>query len=417
MAKQENITLKIDVSYKEAIAAMEKYELQVKNLKAVNADLKKDNADLRNQYKEGAISLENYRKAIENNNRTIETNKQGIKQNKDAVKLLTDELKVNVSAQTAHETSIKSLRSTLDNTRKAYENLTQAEREGAKGKEMLNKIDSLNGKLNKAEGEYKKVIAATGDFKKLNNDVIDVLKAIDPQFGSIIEKLNNSETATKLFGKANEFLTQTLGLSAKAATAAQFAIMGLVGLGIMVAIEAYQKWNEKQEAVNKVYKESLASIQQQISTVKILEKVLFDSNRTYSERKNALDQLKKIMPEYNAMLTKEGQLIKDNTGATKKYTDSLLNAELAKRSVAKLADAKTELNDFEQTKNYKKYKEALFYQSSEKGDPNGFAKVMWDYGGVIREHTELEEEVKKWEKETEKYISNNLRTIQEHTQE
>ncbi len=59
------------------------------------------------------------------------------------------------------------------------------------------------------------------------------------------------------------------------------------------------------------------------SKIKQLSAVVHDNNRTLKDRKIALQELKKIVPEYHAELTSEGKLIKDNTTALKDYLKNL----------------------------------------------------------------------------------------------
>lgn len=61
----------------------------------------------------------------------------------------------------------------------------------------------------------------------------------------------------------------------------------------------------------------------QASKIDVLQKTVRDANQTYTERNKALLELKKIIPGYNAELTKEGQIINDNKSAIDRYLISL----------------------------------------------------------------------------------------------
>lgn len=61
----------------------------------------------------------------------------------------------------------------------------------------------------------------------------------------------------------------------------------------------------------------------QASKVDALQKTMREANLTYTERNKALLELKKIIPGYNAELTKEGKIINDNKVAIDKYLISL----------------------------------------------------------------------------------------------
>lgn len=159
-------------------------------------------------------------------------------------------------------------------------------------------------------------------------------------------RMNVVTKATQLWNKAIQTLNVQMGLS-------NTLSKGLAGIGIGLLIAAiaalvykYKEWAKEQQGQQKTLREANANIQEQVSKVRILESVLKDSTRSYSERENALKQLKTIMPEYNAMLGKEGKLIEDNTGALKRYIKELLNVEMAKSVIKQLAEAETAMREF-----------------------------------------------------------------------
>lgn len=59
------------------------------------------------------------------------------------------------------------------------------------------------------------------------------------------------------------------------------------------------------------------------SKIKALTDILNNSNVVYDDRKKALDQLRVIIPDYNAKLTDEGTIINNNTEAIKEYLTQL----------------------------------------------------------------------------------------------
>lgn len=95
------------------------------------------------------------------------------------------------------------------------------------------------------------------------------------------------------------------------------------------------------------------------SRIKSLQSIINDSNTSYYNRKKALDELRAIVPEYNASLSKEGELINNNTEAIRKYLiefeksvkyqaarDELADAYEEERKLQKrLAELRKELSD------------------------------------------------------------------------
>lgn len=142
---ENDVILAIDVKYEDAIEGIAKYTQNINDLRKANADLKKD---LQN----GKISQENYNKAIEVNNILIT-------QNSEKARILRKEIQNNIKTEREQEGSLKSLRAQLSNVTKTYDEMSRAEREGAKGKEFLGKIQALQVELRKAED-------ASGRFKR-----------------------------------------------------------------------------------------------------------------------------------------------------------------------------------------------------------------------------------------------------------
>lgn len=84
----------------------------------------------------------------------------------------------------------------------------------------------------------------------------------------------------------------------------------------------------------------------QTTKIKLLTKVINDNNATNAKRKEALDEIKKIVPGYHAQITAEGKLINNNTSALNNYIKALKKTALEQAIVSKMTDiAKGELNN------------------------------------------------------------------------
>lgn len=78
-----------------------------------------------------------------------------------------------------------------------------------------------------------------------------------------------------------------------------------------------EKWEaEVAEKISKAKSEEAGRVQ-------ALNKILHNENVAYRERLKALNELKQMIPDYHAKLTKEGQLINDNTTAVENYIKAL----------------------------------------------------------------------------------------------
>lgn len=89
------------------------------------------------------------------------------------------------------------------------------------------------------------------------------------------------------------------------------------------------------------------TVAEQVTKVRQLERVLQDANAPMSERRRALEELKTIMPGYNAQLDTECRLIKDTTGAVNKYIDALKRKARAQAAQEKMVELNKEILDIE----------------------------------------------------------------------
>lgn len=110
---------------------------------------------------------------------------------------------------------------------------------------------------------------------------------------------------------------------------------------VSVIIDLTRKTDEmtaKQKLLNDVNKQAGEIAAEEMTKYKQLRKIVEDNNRSYKERKAALDELKKIVPEYHANLNTEGVLINNNTDALDKYAESLIRAAKAQAAFDKMKD-------------------------------------------------------------------------------
>lgn len=87
--------------------------------------------------------------------------------------------------------------------------------------------------------------------------------------------------------------------------------------------DALNQNKQAQEAVARAKKTAADNAEREKTKLELLNKTLHDSNATYAQRKDALDQLKSIIPDYHALLTREGRLEHDNVQAINDYINAL----------------------------------------------------------------------------------------------
>jgi TP901 family phage tail tape measure protein len=140
MATSQDTKVKIvdiQVKYQEAVDAMAKYRAAIDEARAQMKALKKD-------LKDGKITQTEYDKQSE-------ASRVFMKQQGDAINTLSRQVQNQIKVQKENEGSLKQLRAELSNATAAYDAMSRAERESAKGQELKNHIVQITNELKGAE--------------------------------------------------------------------------------------------------------------------------------------------------------------------------------------------------------------------------------------------------------------------------
>lgn len=168
--KEIVIDLKIEGA-KEALAAVANATKEIDQLKDAQKALKQE-------YKDGIITEKEYYSGLVKIKTQMQDQKNTLKANQ---RILDEQVK----AYKKNEDSINSMRAKLKLLRAQYEDLSKAERDSAKGTELLNKIKSLNDEikeLEKAQGDYTRNV---GNYQDIWNASADQIKSFGETFNSV----------------------------------------------------------------------------------------------------------------------------------------------------------------------------------------------------------------------------------------
>lgn len=162
--------------------------------------------------------------------------------------------------------------------------------------------------------------------------------------------INNAKGVTLLYAAAKAKLAGNT-IRANAAmklfnTTCKSNVIGLIiSLVVAGAVAFFNMRKRTEEAASSmqslknIQNQTTKEIDKQSNKLKVLSDILHNSNLSYTERKKALDELQSIIPEYNASLTTEGNLINDNTIAIDNYLQALekeIKLKAAKEELEKL---------------------------------------------------------------------------------
>ena len=114
------------------------------------------------------------------------------------------------------------------------------------------------------------------------------------------------------------------------------------------AADGQERMNNAQDDANDIQKKAAQEIQQQQTRVKTLTDIIHDNTQKLDVRRRAIEDLKRIVPGYNAMIDNEGRIIRENTKALEDYNEKLiLNATMRAQEdkMAELASKKMEVEE------------------------------------------------------------------------
>ena len=128
-------------------------------------------------------------------------------------------------------------------------------------------------------------------------------------------------------------------------TAMSASVFGVIAIAVGLLVgalvnlvrrnrEAAQSTDELTEKENwelEVSKKIASAKSEQAGKIVALTKIVHDENIAYGERLKALNELKKIVPDYHASLTTEGKLINDNITAVENYVEALKREAVVKK--------------------------------------------------------------------------------------
>lgn len=146
----DTIIVDLQVGNREAVAKIEEATEALKKLKG-------DEEALREQYKNNLITQEAYIKQLTEIKEKTEDARQSKQQ-------YTKAIRENVKQENIYADSLNGLRTQLKGLIQEYDNMSKAEREGAKGKELVQHIQQVTDELSKAEQETGRFQRQVGNY-------------------------------------------------------------------------------------------------------------------------------------------------------------------------------------------------------------------------------------------------------------
>lgn len=179
----------IRVKYSDAIEGISRLNGEMDKLKVEQMKL---NAEM----KSGTITQEEYGKETA-------AVQAAMRSYKEEVRTLNKEIDNNIRQEKANEGSLAALRSQLSNLTKEYDNLSRAERNGAKGQELQRHLLAVTDELKSAEEETKRFYRNVGNYNGAVKPMRQELKELSMQLAQMErDGLRGSEAYNEMAKRA-----------------------------------------------------------------------------------------------------------------------------------------------------------------------------------------------------------------------
>lgn len=274
MSTEEEKILSIKVKYEDAIYGILRYKEKIEELSKAQERLKSD-------FKDGKITYDEYAT-------TITAIGEQTKDYKGTVRELSKEVQNNIKTEKEHNGSLRSLRAELSNATKAYDSLSEAERNGAKGDALKKHINKITDTLRDAEEETQRFYRSVGSYEESIKSALGV----NSNFANSILKMSESgkglngffeqaKTSAKAFGSTlMGFMTNPVFI----------ALAGIAGAG--VAFKWFFDYNKGIEESTRLTKEFLGITGDSLKAVRSEIQATADTyGKDYKEVLEAVDVL------------------------------------------------------------------------------------------------------------------------------
>lgn len=297
-SNEQQQILDIKVRYEDAINGILKYKENIDSLKAAIKDLKQ-------QEKDGTITTKEAKQQTEAINATI-------KEYQYNVRTLQKEIQNNVRQEKEQEGSLKQLRAELSNATKAFDELSRAEREGAKGKALQKHINEITDELKDAEQATQRFYRNVGNYEgAINNAIFG-----NSQFGQSLKSIADMAGGGKgLSGILSGLKTQTQAFGSAVVSMVSnpyfLALAGVAGAGL--AFKWFYDYNQGLLEATRLTKEFLGVTGDNLKAIRNEIQATAD---TYGQDfKETLEGVDTLMSQYKMTATDALKVLNDGFAA------------------------------------------------------------------------------------------------------
>lgn len=305
MTSEEQKIIDIKVRYEDAIYGIIRFQEKM-------AELKNTQKELNEQLKKGEITYNEY--ALQ-----TEAARNATNQYKENVRVLRKEIQNNLRTEQEQEGSLKQLRAQLSNATKAFDELSRAERQGAKGKELQQHINAITKELKQAEEETERYYRNVGNYYGSIMDAMEDLQHIVPlgggQFVSTITTM--SKGLDGLIPKIKAFGTTLWGLMTNPVF---LALAGITGVGM--AFKFWYDYNKGLAEATRLTKEFTGLTGTELQSVR--NEIAATANALGTDFKDTLSTTDYLMSQFGLSAQDALKVVQDGLAAGANLSGDML---------------------------------------------------------------------------------------------
>ena len=259
---------------------------------------------------------------------------------------------------------------------KRYKALTDEQRNSPMGESLITQANALNNKLKEIDAKFGNYQRNVGNYASawngLNVQTQQLLRELPsltmsfnqfflaisnnlPMFADELKRANEEFKRMKAEGQtAIPVWKQLLGslFSWQSALVIGITLLSAYGSeiaswvsGLFKAKDALNKTSIEMNALNKASKEGIKNAQSEVNHLKFLYKAAIDENRSRKERQIAINEMRKIYPEYLINMSDENIMAGKANDMYIKLSKSIIEASIAKSKMAEIDSLSTKAWD------------------------------------------------------------------------
>lgn len=315
-----------DISEKAFKMASDNIDKNRKNLVGLQNELKRTQGNLKRleeQYSKNLVSEKEY---IARKSDLIGKEQE----QKAVVKTLSDTIKYENQIISTTIGSYDNLSAQYSRLKIQINQMSEAEKyNGYTKAELQKQSEALYEQMSKEQKLTGKHQLDVGKYDLAVKDLTKTLSIIDPRIGMLITKAQQITPLKNAWLKINDKLITSLGMSAKAATIMQAAVLGLVVGGVLLAVSAIKKWYEEERRSRQSF-EDLNNVMARSAESSSNTIVSFESlRRKWNELADDVDAKKRFILENKSAFDTLGVGVNTVTDAENIFvnnTDAVLKA-------------------------------------------------------------------------------------------